>query len=57
MVRYEAKTIHKAFVGCEDTLEEAKTYIASLEEAGVEIVSVEYYDHDERIAAIRSGNV
>ncbi len=57
MVRYEAKTIHKAFVGCEDTLEEAKTYIASLEEAGVEIVSVEYYDRDERIAAIRSGNV
>ena len=57
MVRYEVETIHKSFVGCEDTLEDAKAYIAALEDAGVEIVSVEYYDRDERIAAIRSGNV
>jgi len=57
MVRYEVETIHKSFVGCEDTLEDAKAYIAALEDAGVEIVSVEYYDRDERIAAIRNGNV
>ncbi len=57
MIRYEVKTPHKAFVGCEDTLTEAKRYIASLVEEGVEILSVEYYDRDERVAAIRNGDV
>jgi|MDTA01.1.fsa_nt_gb hypothetical protein len=54
MVRYEVKTPHKSFVGCEPTLKEAKRYIASLVEAGVEILNVEYYDRDERVDAIRN---
>ncbi len=54
MVRYEVKTPHKSFVGCEPTLKEAKRYIASLVEEGVEILDVEYYDRDERVAAIRN---
>ena len=41
MIRYEAKTPHKAFVGCEDTIEEAKAYIQSLIDCGVEILKVE----------------
>ena len=41
MVRYEVKTPHKSFVGCESTIEEATDYIASLVEAGVEILKVE----------------
>ena len=49
MVRYEVKTPHKSFVGCEPTLKEAKRYIASLVEEGVEILNVEYYDRDERV--------
>ena len=57
MIRYEAKTPHKAFVGCEDTLAEAKAYIQSLMDAGVEILSVEYFDKDERVNAIRNGEV
>jgi len=57
MIRYEAKTPHKAFVGCEDTLAEAKAYIQSLIDAGVEILSVEYFDKDERVNAIRNGEV
>lgn len=55
MIRYEVKTPHKSFVGCEDTLEEAKNYIASLENAGVEIIQVKYFDNDQRIADIREG--
>ena len=57
MIRYEVETIHKSFVGCEDTMEEAKSYIQSLIDAGVEIVKVEYYDHAQRIADIREGKV
>ena len=57
MVRYEVKTPHKSFVGCESTIEEAKNYIASLVEAGVEILKVEYFDRDKRVDAIRKGLV
>ena len=57
MIRYEAKTPHKAFVGCEDTLEEAKAYIQSLIDCGVEILKVEYFDKDERLNAIRNGEI
>ena len=39
------------------SLEEAKNYIASLVEAGVEILKVEYFDRDERVANIRKGLV
>jgi hypothetical protein len=55
MIRYEVKTPHKAFVGCEDTIEEAKAYIKSLVDADVQILKVEYFDRDERIAAIENG--
>ncbi len=54
MIRYEVKTIHTAFVGCEDTMQEAKAYITALKDDGVEILSVEYYDLDERINFIRT---
>jgi len=57
MIRYEAQTPHKAFVGCEDTLAEAKAYIQSLIDADVEIISVSYYDKEERETAIRNGDV
>jgi len=57
MIRYEVKTPHKSFVGCESTIEEATDYIASLVEAGVEILKVEYFDRDERVANIRKGLV
>ncbi len=57
MIRYEAKTPHKAFVGYEDTIEDAKAYIQSLIDADVEIVSVSYYDREAREAAIRNGEV
>ena len=57
MIRYEAKTPHKAFVGCEDTIEEAKAYIQSLIDCGVEILKVEYFDKDERLNAIRNGEI
>ncbi len=56
MIRYEVKTEHKAFVGCEDTLEEATAYIAGLIEVGIEILKVEYFDKDQRITDIRDGN-
>ena len=52
MIRYEVKTPHKSFVGCE----EATAYISGLIEAGVEILKVEYFDKDQRIADIRNGN-
>ena len=57
MIRYEVKTPHKTFVGCEGTIEEAKDYIAGLVEAGVEILNVEYFDKDKRVADIRAGKV
>jgi hypothetical protein len=57
MIRYEVKTPHKSFVGCEPTIREAKEYIASLVDAGVEIINVEYFDKDQRIADIRAGRV
>ena len=55
MIRYEVKTPYKSFVGCEPTLEEAKDYITALEEAGVEIIKVEYFDKEQRVADIRAG--
>lgn len=57
MIRYEVKTPHKSFVGCESTLKEAKDYIASLKDSGVEIIKVEYFDNDQRVADIREGRV
>jgi hypothetical protein len=57
MIRYEVKTPHKSFVGCEPTIDEAKNYIKALINAGVEILKVEYFDKDERINAIRNGLV
>ena len=56
MIRYEVKTPHKSFVGCEGTLEEARAYIAGLIEAGVEILKVEYFDKAQRNTDIRNGN-
>ena len=55
MIRYEVKTPHKTFAGCEGTIEEAKAYINALTDAGVEILNVEYFDKDQRIADIRAG--
>ncbi len=55
MIRYEVKTIHKSFVGYEDTLEDAKAYIKSI--GSDDILSVEYYDRAERETAIRNGEV
>lgn len=55
MIRYEAKTPHKTFVGCEDTMEEAKAYIEATKAAGVEIIEVNYYDNAQRVADIRAG--
>ena len=57
MIRYEVKTPHKSFVGCEDTIEEAKEYIQSLINCGVEILKVEYFDRNDRVDAIRKGEV
>lgn len=57
MIRYEAKTQHKSFTGCENTMKDAKAYIQSLTENGVSILSVEYFDNDQRIADIRAGRV
>ena len=57
MIRYEVKTPHNAFVGCEDTMEEAKAYIQSLIDADVDIISVEYFNNAERVKAIRNGEV
>jgi len=57
MIRYEVQTNHKSFTGCEATLEDAKAYIQALVDNGVEIVSVEYFDRDERIADIQKGRV
>jgi len=57
MIRYEVKTPHKSFVGCEPTIDEAKDYVKALIDAGVEILKVEYFDKDERINAIRNGLV
>lgn len=57
MIRGEVKTNHKRFVFCEDTIAEAKAYIATLIENGVIIESVEYFDRDARIAAIQRGEV
>jgi hypothetical protein len=55
MIRIEVKTPHTSFVACEDTMEEAKSYIAAIVSAGGELVKVEYFDNDERVANIRAG--
>jgi hypothetical protein len=55
MTRYEVKTPHKSFAGCEGTIEEAKAYIAAIKKAGVEVLEVNYFDNEERVANIRAG--
>jgi len=55
MTRYEVKTPHKTFAGCEGTIEEAKSYIAAIKKAGVEVLEVNYFDNEERVANIRAG--
>jgi len=55
MTRYEVKTPHKSFAGCEGTIEEAKSYIAAIKKAGVEVLEVNYFDNEERVANIRAG--
>jgi hypothetical protein len=55
MTRYEIKTPHKSFAGCEPTPEEAKAYVAGLIRAGVKILNVEYFDNQTRIDDIRAG--
>ncbi len=57
MIRAEVKTTHKSFVFAEDTIEEAKAYTKAMEDNGVEIIKVEYFDLDQRVAAIRAGEV
>ena len=57
MTRYEVKTSNKSFVGCEDNLEDAKSYIQSLIENGVQILKVEYFDNGQRIKDIQQGKV
>ncbi len=57
MIRAEVKTKTKSFVFCEGTEEEARAYIEALKDNGVEIVNVEYFDNDERIAAIQNGEI
>lgn len=57
MTRYEVKTPHKSFTGCESTLAEAKAYVEALREAGVEILNVRYFDNETRVADIRAGRV
>jgi len=55
MTRYEVKTPHKTFAGCEGTIKEAKAYIAAIKKAGVEVLEVNYFDNEERVANIRAG--
>ena len=55
MIRVEIKTSHKCFVFCEDTIEEAKAYVDAMIENGVVIIKAEYFDLNERLAAIRAG--
>ena len=57
MIRAEIKTPHKAFVFCEDTIEEARAYVAAMIENGVVVLKAEYYELDVRLADIRSGKV
>jgi len=58
MVRYEVKSIYKTYAGCEDTLQEAKDYIAACyAENPDDLIEVKYYDNDKRIADIQNGKV
>ena len=57
MTRYEIKTSHKNFTGCEGTRAEAEAYVDALRNAGVEIIKVEYFNRDERVANIRDGRL
>lgn len=62
MIRYEAKsstfsTTKKMIVGCESTIEDAKSYIKGLVDNGVEIIEVTYFDNAKRIADIQNGAV
>lgn len=57
LIRYEAevKGSTKRIVGCEGNIEEAKAYVKAMTDAGVEIINTEYFNNDERIAAIQAG--
>jgi hypothetical protein len=55
MIRYEVKTKHKSFVGCESTLAEAKAYIRTCIENGLEVISARFYDNERRVADIMAG--
>ena len=56
MIRYEVQTASSHFVMCDSTLQEAKDYIQSLIDEGVEVVSVSSYDRDVRVDNIRHGD-
>lgn len=57
MIRYEIKTTHGPIVGYESNITDAKAYVAGLVNAGVEIVTAEYFDRDARETAIMAGEV
>ena len=57
MIRAEVQTSTRNFVFCEDTETEARAYIDRLKANGIDVKKVEYFDRDERIAAIRAGQV
>ncbi len=57
MIRAEIQTAHNHFVFYEDTIDEAKAYVAAMEAEGVEIIKAEYFDRETRIADIRAGKV
>ena len=57
MIRIEIKTPHKSFVACESNMMEAKAYVQGLIDNDVEILKVEYFDRESRIADIRAGLV
>ena len=57
MIRYEVKTVHNSFTGCEHTMIEAEKYINSLIDAGVEMIEVNYFNRDTRVKASRDEEV
>jgi hypothetical protein len=56
-IRYEVITEHRSFAGIEPTVTEARAYVRSLVDAGVVIDQVRYYDNDERLNDIRTGDI
>lgn len=57
MIRIEFTTKNKSGVMHEGTIEEAKAYVKSMQDAGVEFLKVEYFDRDSRVSNIREGKV